>query len=158
MTPDQYLTSHGIAFTRHEHPALFTCEDSEKYELKLPGLHCKTLFVKNKKTGEYFLVILPAEKRFDRNIISNYVGTKDLTFGSAEEMKEKINLTPGSVSPFGLLNNTKNDVALFIDEDVYNADIVGFHPNINTATLTLTKENFHKFLNTLPQKYTVVNF
>lgn len=158
MTPEEHLNSHGIAFTRHEHPAVFTCEESDTICAHIPGIACKTLFIKNKKSGNHFLLILPAKKRFDRKKMEPLVGTKDLSFGTPEDLKKKLGLTPGSVSPFGLLNNDEKDVALFIDQDVYNADVVTFHPNINTASLELNRENFHKFLNTLDQKHTVVNF
>ena len=71
-------------------------------------------------------------------------------------MLEKLNLTPGAVSPFGLLNNITHDVEVIIDEEVWNADKVSFHPNINTETLELSKKNFHKYIQTIGNKYSIL--
>lgn len=152
----EYLQSKGIDFTLHTHPAVFTCEDSQKLNVKIPGIDGKNLFLKNKKSVRHFLVVLPAKKRADLKQIAQTVGEKKVSFASAEALQEKLQLTPGSVSPFGLINDPQAQVEVFIDQEIYDAEIVNFHPNINTASLELTKEMFHKYLETLPHKIQVV--
>lgn len=146
---EQFLQSHGIAYVLHEHPAVFTCEDAEKYCGTVPGLAGKNLFLKNKKSTRYFLVILPADKRADLKHIAQVVGEQKVSFASPEALREKLGLEPGSVSPFGLLNDADAGVEVFIDREVADAEIVNFHPNRNTASLELTQKMFQIFLTTL---------
>jgi Ala-tRNA(Pro) deacylase len=149
---ERYLEDHHIRYTLYEHPAVYTCEEAEEYCSDIPGLACKNLFLKSKKNKRYFLVILPATKRVDLAHIADLVGETKVSFADARIMKEKLGLDPGSVSPFGLLNNAEQDVELYIERDVYDADIVTFHPNRNTATLEMTQDMFHQFLQTLGNK------
>jgi len=141
-----FLTQNNIEFTEHNHPAVYTCEEAEQYYKDIPGMHCKNLFLRDKKGDNYYLVVLPAAKRMDLKKFGDIVGSSKITFGSSEALKEKLGLEPGSVSIFGLLNNAGKDVGLYIDRDVYEAEIVNFHPNVNTCTLGLNKGMFHKFL------------
>lgn len=153
---EAFLHEHGITFTRHDHPAVFTCEDSERLGIHLPGIHSKNLFLKNRKKTRFFLVTIPAEKRADLKKLGILFGEKDLSFGSPEQLKEKLGLTPGSVSPFGLINDKLKEIEIYLDSDVANAGIVNFHPNINTASLELTKEMFQKFFTSLDRKYEII--
>lgn len=68
-----------------------------------------------------------------------------------------MSLTPGSVSPFGLINNKDNDIEVYIDEEIYNSELVNFHPNINTASLSLNREMFHKYLKIIPHNIQIIN-
>src|SRR3989338_807524 len=132
---EKYLQDNQIKYVLHEHPAVYTCEEAEKFCGDIPGLACKNLLLKDKKGRRYFLIVLPAEKRADLKQIGKTVGEKRVCFAHAEALEEKLGLEPGAVSPFGLLNDKNLDVEVFIDEEVYNADIVSFHPNRNTASL-----------------------
>lgn len=157
MSPvEQFLQSNGIGYTLHEHPAVFTCEEAEKYCAHVPGMPGKNLFLRNKNGTRYFLVILPAHKRSDLKKFGEIVGDKKITFCSSERLREKLGLEPGSVSPFGLLNDVEKQVEVFIDSEMYNSDIVNFHPNRNTASLELSKEMFHKYWYLLEQKKRVI--
>jgi Ala-tRNA(Pro) deacylase len=153
---ENYLKSNGIDFIKHEHREVFTCEDVEKYCPDIPGLSCKNLFLRNQKKKRYFLLVLPADKQTDLKKFAELAGDKKLSFGSADDLMEKLSLKPGSVSPFGLINDSEGVIELFIDKEVFDADIVSFHPNHNSASLELTKEMFHKFLGTLKNEYTVI--
>lgn len=153
---ENYLKSNHIDFIKHEHREVFTCEDVEKYCPDIPGMACKNLFLRNQKKKRYFLLVLPADKQTDLKKFAELAGDKKLSFGSADDLIEKLSLKPGSVSPFGLINDTEGEIELFIDKEVLDADIVSFHPNHNSASLELSKEMFHKFLGTLKNKYTVV--
>jgi Ala-tRNA(Pro) deacylase len=153
---EQYLKDRHIEYVFHKHPAVYTCEEAKKYCGDVPGLASKNLLLKNREGKRYFLIILPAVKRADLKKISELVGEKKVSFASAENLKEKLDLEPGSVSPFGLLNDKNHEVEVCVDEEVENADIVSFHPNINTASLELTGEMFRKFLESLENKIYII--
>ncbi len=153
---ENFLDSQQIKYVLHEHPAVFTCEEAEKYCADIPGLPCKNLLLKNKGSKRFFLVVLPAKKRTELKKFGAIVEEKKISFASAEALLEKLGLEPGAVSPFGLLNDKNNEVEVYVDKDVYDADIVSFHPNRNTATLELTGEMFHKFLQSIDNEVNVV--
>lgn len=153
---EEYLGIHQINYILHEHPAVFTCEELEKYSSDNPGLICKNLLLRDQKGKRYFLFIMPASKKADLKRICEIVAEKKLSFASPEGLRQKLGVGPGAVSPFGLLNDKQAEVEVYIDEEVYYAAIVSFHPNRNTASLELTREMFHKFLNTLANKIKIV--
>lgn len=153
---EEYLQDNQIKYVLHEHPAVYTCEEAEKHCGDIPGLACKNLLLKDKKGRRYFLIVLPAEKRADLKGIGKTVGESKVSFASPEALKEKLGLEPGAVSPFGLLNDKNHEVEVYVDEKVYNADIVSFHPNRNTASLELTGEMFRKFLQAIENKVHVI--
>ncbi len=103
------------------------------------------------------MVVLPAEKRADLKKIGETVGDKQITFASPEALLEKLGLTPGTVSPFGLLNDKNHEVEVYIDQKVYYAKIVSFHPNRNTASLELSGNMFRKFLQAIENKTKVID-
>ena len=149
MQVENFLQENGIDFIKHEHEAVYTCEDAELHRGDLKGMSCKNLFLTNKKRDKFYLYILPANKKSDLKSLSEKVSESKLTFGNPEELKEKLGLEPGSVSPFGLLNETAGAVVLLIDREVSDSEVVSFHPNRNTATLEITKPMFQKFLRLL---------
>ncbi|MEK7085476.1 MAG: prolyl-tRNA synthetase associated domain-containing protein [Patescibacteria group bacterium] len=156
-TVEDFLKSNDITYSLHEHPAVFTCEEAEKYCGDIPGLACKNLLLKGRKSERYFLIILPAEKRADLKKISETVDDKQITFAGPEALLEKLGLEPGAVSPFGLINDKNHEIEVYIDKKVYYADIVSFHPNRNTASLELSGEMFHKFLRAIENKTKVID-
>lgn len=153
---NQFLLENNIDFTLHKHPAVYTCEEAEKYCSNIPGIPSKNLLLRNKKANRYFLLVLPATKKTDLKKFEKLVGEK-ISFANSEALKEKLDLDPGSVSPFGLINDTTKSVEVYIDSDIYNGDIVSFHPNINTETLELSKDMFHKFLQVIDHKVNIIN-
>lgn len=155
---EDYLKSKGIKFTLHEHPAVFTCEEAKKYCGDIPGLACKNLLLRDKKGKRHFLVLLPATKRTDPKKFAKIVGESKISFASTEALMDKLGLEIGAVSPFGLLNDKKNEVEVYIDKDVYDANIVSFHPNRNTASLELSGEMFHKFLKSIENITKIIDF
>lgn len=153
MNPVEYfLQSHHILYTRHDHPAVFTCEQAEIFHELVPGMPGKNLFLIDKKSGRIFLAILPVHKKADLKFLAHHFGVAKLSFGSPELLMQKMWLEPWSVSPFGLINNTENDIEVYIDTETYTAQLVNFHPNINTASLSLTNEMFHKYLEIIPHE------
>lgn len=153
----EFLLVNGIDFVLHNHPAVYTCEDAEKHCSSVPGMACKNLFLRDRKGKRYLLLVLPAKKQTDLNKFAELAGEKKVSFASSDRLEEKLGLKPGSVSPLGLINDNKKEVEVYIDSDVYNADIVGLHPNVNTATLEFSKDMFHKFLETIEHKINVVD-
>jgi Ala-tRNA(Pro) deacylase len=153
---EDYLNSKEINFQLFEHPPVFTCEEAEKHCSHIPGLSCKNLLLCDKKAKNYYLVILPASKRSDLKKFAEIVGQTKVTFASPKALFEKLGLEPGSVSPFGLLNDINNEVQVYIDKEVYNTELVSFHPNRNTASIVLSKEMFHKYLNCLQNKISAI--
>lgn len=144
-----YLKKHDIPYTLHTHPAVFTVEESKFLKQKIPGLHCKCLFLED-ETGKFYLVALPAEKRLDTKKLRAALAVKKINFAQPEKLKAELNLVPGSVSIFGMIY--AKETTLIIDKEVWAAEIVGFHPNINTATLELPHTSLEKFYNSLTSK------
>ena len=153
-----FLSLHDIEYVLHEHEAVFTTEEAKAHAGDIPGLACKNLLLRNRKKTRYFLLVLPADKPTNIKEFAGRVGAKNLSFASADALMEKLGLTPGSVSPFGLINDTAGSVELFVDQEVMDAAIVTFHPNINTATLELTKQMFRKYLEVLGCGYSVLKW
>jgi Ala-tRNA(Pro) deacylase len=136
----------GIPYVRHEHPPVFTVEDADKYWTELRGTHCKNLFLRNKKGNRHYLVIAPTSRAIDLRALNRILDEDRLSFGSPERLKRCLGLEPGSVSPFGLINDAAKEVKVVLDEDLKNSPFLGFHPNINTATLDISFADFERFL------------
>jgi Ala-tRNA(Pro) deacylase len=153
-----FLKTNGIEYRLYEHPAVYTCEEAERYRTNPDCMDCKNLFLKDKKSPRFFLVILPANKKADLKSIAETIGEGvKITFANEVELKEKLGLEAGAVSLFGLLNNKNKDVELYIDNEILGASKVGFHPNVNTATIELSKEAFHKLLEVLGYKVNMLS-
>jgi Ala-tRNA(Pro) deacylase len=142
------LDALGIAYERFEHPAVFTAEDASTYWDPIPGVQCKNLFLRNKKGDRHYLVIVEIGKRVDLKDLVKLVGDDRLSFGSPERLMAQLGLTPGSVSPFGLINDRGGSVRVLIDKDLRGADRLIFHPNINTASVVVSWADFERFLAT----------
>jgi len=136
----------GIAVTRHEHPPVATVDEAERYWADIDATHCKNLFLRNQKGTRHYLVILKHSKRANLRAIADQIGDGKLSFASPERLMSCLGLTPGSVSPFGLIHDPEHKVRVVLDRDLKMAGRVSFHPNINTVTLTLAFADFEKFL------------
>jgi Ala-tRNA(Pro) deacylase len=142
------LDAIGIPYERHEHAPVFTAEDASRIWDPIPGTQCKNLFLRNKKGDRHYLVILEISKRADLKDLVKLVGDDRLSFGSAERLLAKLGLTPGSVSPFGLLNDADGSVRVLIDQDLRGRERLIFHPNINTASVVVSWTDLETFLAT----------
>lgn len=143
---NDFLAAQAIKVVKREHPAVFTVDEASKFYTGIPGGHTKNLFLQNKKKTRYYLLVVQAEKSVDLNGLQRYLGESKLSFGSTEKLEELLRVTPGSVSPFGLLFDTKHAITVLIDRDLWNFNTLHFHPNINTATYEITTADFSKFL------------
>ena len=138
----------GIAFESYEHPPVFNSEDVEKYWTDIPATPVKNLFLRNKKGNREYLVILGVEKRADLRQLVKIIGDDRFSFGSPERLMQTLGVTPGSVSPFGLLHEGSRHVLVIIDRDLREAEKLIFHPNDNTASLTISFRDLERFLAT----------
>lgn len=152
-----YLDTHQVKYTLYTHPAAFTVEEAHEYCSHIPGLHCKNLFMRDHKGKRHFLLILPNTKSVDLKSFSKTLDDR-LSFASDRRMMRYLGVTPGSVSPFGLINDSESEVRVYLDKEVAEAENLTFHPNINTATLSLSREMFDRFLDTLTNSIKIVDF
>src|SRR5947199_4089163 len=136
----------GISFGRHEHPPVATVDEAERHWAGIDATHCKNLFLRNQKGTRHYLVILEAAKQANLRAVADQIGDGKLSFASADRLLTHLGLTPGSVSPFGLIHDRDRAVRVVIDRDLQSAERLSFHPNVNTVTLTLTFSDFEKFL------------
>lgn len=143
----------GIKYEDTKHPALYTCADNDKYNLRFDGVVCKNLFIRNKSKRNYYLVSLPVDKRLDLKLLQEKLCEKKLSFASEEELWEKLMIKPGAVSLLNVVNASKTDVIFIIDKSVLNGDRVGFHPNVNTHTVLFSSKDIVKILNYYQVKY-----
>ncbi len=136
----------GIAYSKLEHPPVFTVEQAEKHWGSITGAHCKNLFLRNKKGNRHYLAILESSKSADIKALTKQLGEDRLSFASPERLMRYLGLEPGAVSPFGLINDSQKEVRVVIDPDLKKAERINFHPNVNTATVGIDFGNFEKFL------------
>ena len=140
------LTELGIAFARHEHPPVATVEEASQHWAGIDATHCKNLFLRNQKGDRHYLFILLHSKKADLRAVAEQIGDGKLSFASPERLMAHLGVTPGSVSPFGLIHDRTHAVRVVIDRDLQAAERLSFHPNINTATLVVSRHDFTRFL------------
>ncbi|MDI6706193.1 MAG: prolyl-tRNA synthetase associated domain-containing protein [Bacillota bacterium] len=142
----EVLEDLGISYSVKEHPPVFTVEEAEEYWRDVPGTHCKNLFLRDQKGKRHYLVVLEHSKKVDMNNLAGQIGDGKLSFGSEGRLEKYLGLATGAVSPFGLINDSSKEVKVVLDEDLKKAELVNFHPNVNTATVTISYRDFEKFL------------
>ncbi|MGE4054346.1 MAG: prolyl-tRNA synthetase associated domain-containing protein [Vicinamibacterales bacterium] len=136
----------GIPFERFEHPPAARVEDAQPNWAGIEAMHCKNLFLRNQKGSRHYLLITVATKRVDLRAVAAAIGDGKLSFGSPERLKTCLGVTPGSVSPFGLIHDTERQVRVYLDRDLGQLPRISFHPNINTLTYVLAFDDFQAFL------------
>ena len=154
----KWLDNNHISYKLHLHPAVFTVEEARKLTSFIPGMHCKNLFVKDIKRRKFYLVTLSASKRLDFKALEKLTNWPRLIFADEAELREYLDLSKGAVSPLGLVNDTSNQVEYIVDKEVWNAEIVSFHPNINTETLEFENKDFQQLISCTGTKFQVVEF
>jgi Ala-tRNA(Pro) deacylase len=135
-----------IPYMRVEHEATATCEEADQVMGHLTGTPSKSLFLTNKKKTAFWLVLMNGNKPLNIKAFSPLIGEKHVSFASEEKMAEKLGLTPGMVSVFGLLNNTDHDVTVVVDTELREREKITFHPNINTATIEIPTKDMYRFI------------
>lgn len=148
-TPDELfarLTELGIAFTTHEHPPLYTVQDSKALRGRLPGGHTKNLFLRDKK-GRQWLLVAEEDRQIDIKSLKPALGAQgSLSFGSAERLMDALGVEPGAVTAFAAVNDIEGAVTVFVDKDLLAENPVNCHPLVNTMTTALSPDDLLKFL------------
>jgi Ala-tRNA(Pro) deacylase len=136
----------GVNYKYHEHPPIPTIEEAKIHWEDLDATHCKNIFFRDHKGKKHYLVILEHTQKLAIRDLEQRLKRGKLTFASEKRLEKYLKLTPGSVSPFGLINDKENHVHLFIDENLKQAKTISFHPNINTASLVVDFNDFKRYL------------
>ncbi|MGL5839456.1 MAG: prolyl-tRNA synthetase associated domain-containing protein [Sphingorhabdus sp.] len=127
----------GIDYAVEEHQAVFTVDESGALHDRLPGMHSKNLFLKD-ANQQFWLVTVPAKIRVDLKALPTAIGSKRLSFANADNLLRLLELTPGSVTPLGAINDTALEVIVVLDRAIADAETVWVHPLRNTASLSLS--------------------
>ena len=151
------LTDLKIEFDVFEHPPLDTIEIAQEYWKDIDAIHCKNLFFRNHKGKKHYLVIIKDTTPFNIHSMEQKLKQGKLSFASEKRLDKYLGVKPGSVSPFGLINDTEHHVFIFMDEQLQHADKISFHPNDNTASLVLSFADFIKYLKSLGNSYEFIN-
>ena len=131
------LDSLGVPFQRIDHEAAMTMEACAAIDEMLDATICKNLLLCNRQCTDFYLLMIPGSKTFKTSVLSKQIGSSRLSFADAQYMEQFLDITPGSVSVLGLMNDHDNRVQLLIDEDVLKGEFFGCHPCINTSSLRL---------------------
>lgn len=152
-----WLSDHNIHYTLHTHPAVFTVPEAKIHSSHIKGAHCKNLVLKNKKSGQIYLVTIPYDKSLDLKLFRKMISAPKVRFADQQDLSEVLGLTPGAVSPLGLINDHENKVIFWIEKKIWNADMICCHPNINTETLQIPRDDFHEVIKSTGNPFDVKN-
>lgn len=151
-----YLEQHGIPFTTYNHPEGKTIEDAKRWWHDDGSLHCKNIFMRNHKGNQHYLICFPCDDDLAIHDIEHWLkevlmaqgqnSPGKLSFASPERMMRYLGLEPGSVSPFGLINDTEHHVILFLDQRLKDAPSLSFHPNDCRGTVVISQDAFQQYL------------
>ena len=137
------LKSLNITYDQMNHSPAYTLEDCHKIVQSLGGgIHCKNLFLSNRQGTVFYLLLLRYDKKFRTAEVSKAIGQSRLSFGSDEQLLVHLDIHPGAVSPMGLVYDQENGVNLLIDQDLLSYKKICFHPCVNTATISITMQDF----------------
>ena len=132
-----FLDSLQIEYSRVDHEPAMTMEACEAVDRTLGAIMCKNLFLSNRQETAFYLLLTPADKPFKTKDLSAQLGVARLSFGKAEYMEQFLDITPGSLSVLGIMNDKENNVQLLIDEDILSSKLIGVHPCVNTSSLAI---------------------
>lgn len=152
-----FLDRLGVEYERIDHEPAMTMEVCQEIDKVLQAVICKNLFLCNRQETAFYLLMIPDTKVFRTKDLSAQIGSARLSFAKPEYMEQFLNITPGSVSVLGLMNDTEHKVQLLIDEDVLRSEYVGCHPCINTSSLRLrTRDLLEKIIPALEHPFVEV--
>jgi len=152
-----YLEQLGIPYEIYEHPPLDTIEIALEYWKDIDAAHCKNLFFRNHKGNRHYLVIIKDTTPFDIHSLEKMLHQGKLSFASERRMIKYLGVKPGSVSPFGLINDSGHHIYVFLDEQLQKAEKVSFHPNDNTASVVIRFSGLMKFLKERQNGFEFIN-
>lgn len=140
------LNELGIPFQIVEHEPVLTTEQADRFIEGIEGVRTKTMFLTNKKKRNFYLVIIDDAKRLDMDVFKEIVEENRIKMATAETLNDKMMLLPGTVSPFGLLNNRDKDIQVYFDQEIVSEERMCFHPNTNEKTIFVNTEDLFTFL------------
>ncbi len=149
----QYLNELGVEYSSYDHPEAPTIEIARNYWQNDGSKHCKNLFFRNHKGNRHYLVVFDCDRNIAIHDLEQRLHQGKLSFASEARMERYLGLKPGSVSPFGLINDTENHVHLFLDQNLKQYEALSFHPNDNTSTVRIGFEDFIRFLEKCGNSY-----
>ena len=141
----QYLTEKGIEFEITNHRAVFSMEEADTIEIPYPEWDAKNLFIRDDKKQNYYLITVRGDKRVDLKEFRKQNGLRPLSFASADDLLAIMELTPGSVTPLGILADKGNKIYYYLDEE-FEGNLIGVHPNDNTATIWLQADEMMRLI------------
>lgn len=153
----EWMVENDVAHVTHDHPAVFRVEEGLELKAALPGAHTKNLFLKDQK-GRLWLISARQDTVIDLKRAAGVIGAAKLSFGNEAIMWETLGVRPGSVTALGLINDTDRRVTFVLDQRLWDADIVNFHPLTNTATTALNQLAFRRAMALLEREPIVVDF
>lgn len=158
-----YLREHDIPFTSYNHPEGKTIEEAKRWWRDDGSVHCKNIFLRNHKGDQHYLVCFHCDHDLDIHDLEQRLKSRlqaqgrpspgKLSFASAQRMERYLGLEPGSVSPFGLINDSESHTLLFLDESLQRAETLSFHPNDCRGTVVLRREDFERYLDTVGNQH-----
>lgn len=137
----EFLDNLNIEYERVDHPSAETMEMCEEAEKALGTKICKNLLLCNRQKTSFYLLLMPGDKPFKTKDLSAQINSARLSFAEGEFMEKFLDITPGSLSVLGLINDKDNDVSLLIDKDILKEEFFGCHPCINTSSLKIKTED-----------------
>lgn len=153
----ELLDSLSVEYDRIDHEPAMTMEVCEEIDKTLGATICKNLFLCNRQETDFYLLMMPGDKPFKTKDLSAQIGSSRLSFAKPEHMEKYLDITPGSVSVLGLMNDKENAVRLLIDEDVLEGEYIGCHPAINTSSLRIkTADMMEKVIPAMKHSPTMV--
>ena len=153
----QLLDNKKINYKIFNHPPLHSVKDSINMRGTINGAHTKNLFLKN-KIDDFFLFSCLENTMIDLKLLKKNLNLGNISFAKTNYLKKILNLSPGSVSPFGLLNDINNNVSFFLDKKLTNYEIINFHPLENTSTISINLKNFLNFMSENKKLVKFINF
>jgi Ala-tRNA(Pro) deacylase len=140
-----FMDANRFEYERLEHPAVYTCEEADRYHTGIEAVHTKNLFLCDKKKRHFFLVVTACEKTVRLDSLAALLGVSHLRFASEENLEKFLGVGKGSVTMMGLVNDSEHRVALWIDKEVWDGERFLCHPLVNTATLVLSRAELERF-------------
>ena len=151
MIVKRYLDNLGIKFLSHDYPKTCDCSEAKEFREKVKSVHTKSLFLKDKKSTRFFLVVMPRDVVTDLKKIENLFDL-ELRFATEGNLEDFLNLKPDVISPFGLMYDEYNVVEVVVHQDIWNGEKVNFFPNRKNELLELDGQDFQKFMNQIGNK------
>ncbi len=140
-----FMDANQFEYERLEHPAVFTCEEANRYNAGIEAVHTKNLFLCDKKKRHFFLVVTACEKTVRLDSLAARLDVSHLRFASEENLEKFLGVGKGAVTMMGLVNDSDHRVALWIDREIWGGERFLCHPLVNTATLVLSKTELERF-------------